>query len=193
MGWQTILASMRKDWHNVPNLLGLLRLVLAPVPALLIALHPTNHIYWWTALVVFVLLAATDKVDGYVARRFNMQTAWGKVLDPIADKALVFPVFVTLAVILNTPILWVALVVMAVREVHVTALLKAGDYAKGTVVSARQSGRVKMVAQVALLVVMLVPVTPIVVTNCTVAIVTGIALYSWVDYIMAARAAAPRS
>jgi phosphatidylglycerophosphate synthase len=82
---------------------------------------------------------------------------------------------------------------MAAREVHVTALLKAGDYAKGTVVSARQSGRVKMVAQVALLVVTLVPVTPIVVTNCTAAIVTGIALYSWVDYIMAARAAAPRS
>jgi CDP-diacylglycerol--glycerol-3-phosphate 3-phosphatidyltransferase len=184
---------MRKDWHNVPNLLGLLRLVLASVPALLIALHPTDHTYWWAALVVFVLLAATDKVDGYVARRFNMQTAWGKVLDPIADKALVFPVFVTLVVILNTPILWVALVIMAAREVHVTALLKAGDYAKGTVVSARQSGRVKMVAQVALLVVTLVPVTPIVVTNCTAAIVTGIALYSWVDYIMAARAAAPRS
>lgn len=193
MGWQTILASMRKDWHNVPNLLGLLRLVLAPAPALLIALHPTSHPHWWAALAVFVLLSATDKIDGYVARRFNMQTAWGKVLDPIADKALVFPVFATLVVLLNTPILWVALVVMIVREVHVTALLKVGDYASGNIVSARQSGRVKMVAQVALLVVMLVPITPIAITNYTAAVVTVIALYSWVDYILAARAAAPRS
>lgn len=193
MGWQLIFASMRRDWHNIPNLLGLARLIFAPVPVLLVALNPDSHPCWWWALGIFALLALTDKIDGYIAKHYHLETAWGKVLDPLADKVLVFPLFVALVILINTPVLWAALVIMAAREIHVTALLKRGDYASGVIVSARQSGRIKMVAQVALLAIMLVPIASVLVIDIAAGLTTLIAIYSWIDYIVAARSAKPRN
>ncbi|MDA9249944.1 CDP-diacylglycerol--glycerol-3-phosphate 3-phosphatidyltransferase [bacterium] len=73
---------------NIPNILTLLRLLAAPGVAIMF-LYFARPWADWFALVLFVVAATTDWVDGYLARAWNQQTKFGAMLDPIADKAMV--------------------------------------------------------------------------------------------------------
>lgn len=73
---------------TIPNILTILRLIAAPVVALLF-LYFTRPYADWFALIVFVLAALTDFVDGYLARAWKQESKLGAMLDPIADKAMV--------------------------------------------------------------------------------------------------------
>ena len=79
--------------YNIPNFLTVSRLIAAPVTAYLLV-H--DHHKW--ALAVFAYAGITDLVDGWVARRWKLQTVAGSVIDPMADKALMIILTVTLAV-----------------------------------------------------------------------------------------------
>lgn len=78
---------------NLPNLITLLRIAATPFAVWLIV---EGHLLW--AFWVFVAAGISDGVDGFVAKRFNMETELGKYLDPIADKALLVSVYVTLGI-----------------------------------------------------------------------------------------------
>ena len=78
--------------HHLPNLICLIRLAL--IWPILVALHAGEH---RTALVLFVIAAASDGVDGYLAKRFDWTSELGKFLDPLADKLLLVTVFVEAA------------------------------------------------------------------------------------------------
>ncbi len=84
---------------NLPNVLTILRLVAAPTLVLVYLVLPRP---WadWTALVLFVSAAMTDYLDGLLARRWMQVTAFGKMLDPIADKAMTIIALVMLTVLL---------------------------------------------------------------------------------------------
>lgn len=73
---------------NIPNILTLLRLLAAPGIAVMFLYFARPWADWY-ALVLFVIAATTDWVDGYLARAWNQQTKFGAMLDPIADKAMV--------------------------------------------------------------------------------------------------------
>lgn len=73
---------------NVPNILTLLRLLAAPGIAVMFLYFARPYADWF-ALILFVVAATTDWVDGYLARAWNQQTKFGAMLDPIADKAMV--------------------------------------------------------------------------------------------------------
>lgn len=73
---------------NIPNILTLLRLLAAPGVAIMF-LYFARPWADWFALILFVIAATTDWVDGYLARAWNQQTKFGTMLDPIADKAMV--------------------------------------------------------------------------------------------------------
>jgi len=73
---------------NIPNILTLLRLLAAPGVAIMF-LYFARPWADWFALVLFVVAATTDWIDGYLARAWNQQTKFGAMLDPIADKAMV--------------------------------------------------------------------------------------------------------
>ena len=92
-------APAPSNW-NLPNALTVLRILLVPVLAVLLV-HDAGTDPWWRvgALAVFVLAIATDRVDGEIARRRNLVTDFGKVADPIADKALVGTTMVLLSVL----------------------------------------------------------------------------------------------
>jgi cardiolipin synthase len=79
---------------NIPNALTLSRIALTPVLIVLLFLD-TAQTRWW-AFVLFTLLAFTDYLDGYLARKLNQQSELGALLDPIADKVLVAALILTL-------------------------------------------------------------------------------------------------
>jgi len=126
---------------NVPNLFTALRFVLSVVVFVMI---PWG--FYSTALVVFVIAASTDWVDGYWARRFGQVTRLGRIFDPFVDKIIICGVFIFLASEEGSGIVaWMAVVVVA-RELLVTALRgfieqRGGDF------SAKMSGKLKMVFQ----------------------------------------------
>lgn len=187
MGWRVIYDSMKKDWYNIPNLITTARLILSLVFPVLLVAYSDNIAVWWWSFGIFVALALTDKLDGYIAKNYNMVTDWGKVLDPLADKVLVVPVLVVLCWLHASWILWIVVGLIVAREVHVTLILKRGAYADGQIESARESGRIKMVAHVVMVAALLIPTMPEVYSASIVVLTAAITLWSWWDYIVAAK------
>jgi cardiolipin synthase (CMP-forming) len=97
---------------NLANILTLLRFCLVPVVIVAIVNRE-----WMVALVVFVTAGVTDAVDGLVARHFDMRTELGAYLDPLADKALLVSIYVTLAAAGVLPT-WIAVLVVS-RDVMI--------------------------------------------------------------------------
>jgi cardiolipin synthase len=93
--------------RHLPNLLSWLRLMAAPATAGLLAAGHFN-----AAFGIFAFAGLSDAADGFLAKRFNLRSHLGSVLDPAADKALMLAVFVTLAVLDNVPE-WLAFLVVA--------------------------------------------------------------------------------
>ena len=126
---------------NGPNLLTVARLVAVPVFAALL-LEQTPDMRIWAA-VVFAVAAATDVLDGAWARRANIVTTFGKVADPIADKALTGVALVLLSWLGELP--WWVTIVILVREIGVT-LLRFWVIRHG-VIPASRGGKAKALAQ----------------------------------------------
>ncbi|WP_347347278.1 CDP-diacylglycerol--glycerol-3-phosphate 3-phosphatidyltransferase [Nigerium sp.] len=128
---------------NVPNALTALRLVLVPVFAWLLLAFPADPAMRWWATVVFLLAIATDAVDGRIARKYNLVTNFGKLWDPIADKALTGMAFIGLSILAELP--WWITIVILVRELGITALRWA--IIKYGVMAANRGGKLKTVTQ----------------------------------------------
>ena len=128
---------------NVPNQLTAIRFTLAIVVFALIPLQ-----YYLAALIVFLIAASTDWVDGYWARRFNQVTQVGRILDPFVDKIIICGTFILLGAEPASGIAaWMAVVVVG-RELLVTALRSFIEQSGGDF-SANLSGKLKMVLQCA--------------------------------------------
>ncbi|MEO6887110.1 MAG: CDP-diacylglycerol--glycerol-3-phosphate 3-phosphatidyltransferase [Jatrophihabitantaceae bacterium] len=129
---------------NIANALTVLRLVLVPV-FLVVLFHGTGHQASWriAAWAVFAVASITDRLDGDLARRRGLVTEFGKLADPIADKALVGASLIGLSVLGDLP--WWVTVVICVREVGVTVLrfwvIRHG------VIAASRGGKVKTLLQ----------------------------------------------
>lgn len=136
-------SSSVSAW-NVANGLTVLRLLLVPVFAVLLFHDNGQNTVWriW-ACVVFVLASITDRLDGELARRRGLVTEFGKLADPIADKALVGTALVGLSALGELP--WWVTVVILIREVGVT-LLRFWVIRHG-VMPASRGGKVKTLLQ----------------------------------------------
>ena len=97
---------------NLPNLITIGRLILVPFVVAMI-----GRGNWEAAFFGFVLAGVSDAIDGFIARRFDMRSELGAYLDPLADKALLISIYVTLAVAGDLPG-WLAIVVVA-RDVMI--------------------------------------------------------------------------
>ena len=106
---------------NLPNALTVLRLILVPVFLLALFAHGGHDPLWrWIAFVVFAVAAITDRYDGHIARQRGQVTDFGKIADPIADKALTGMAFIGLSILGD--IWWAVTVVVLLREWAVTLL-----------------------------------------------------------------------
>ena len=137
---------------NIANVLTVIRLILVPV-FIWLMLVPTTKAQVW-AFVVFAVASATDKLDGTLARRLNLVTDFGKLADPIADKALVLSAFVLLS--LHWPVFWLVTVPVLVRELGIT-LMRLVLARRGRVMPASRGGKLKTVTQMALILLLLIP------------------------------------
>jgi CDP-diacylglycerol--glycerol-3-phosphate 3-phosphatidyltransferase len=99
--------------ERVPNALTVLRLLLIPVFAVL--LIPADGGYSWPAAIVFGVAGITDQVDGWLARRWHVESAFGKVADPLADR-LMIDAAVIILVAVHHRLPWVALVLIIARD-----------------------------------------------------------------------------
>jgi CDP-diacylglycerol---glycerol-3-phosphate 3-phosphatidyltransferase len=126
---------------NVPNQLTVLRLLLSLVLFVLIALE-----YYLAAMIVFILAAGTDWLDGYWARKYGQVTNLGRILDPFVDKIIICGTFIFLVPVPKSGIVaWMAVVVVG-RELLVTALRSYLE-GEGADFSATMSGKLKMAVQ----------------------------------------------
>lgn len=128
---------------NLPNALTISRLLLAPIVVGLLIVDADGSI---PVAILFGLTAATDSLDGHLARSQGSVTRFGTLVDPVADKLLILPVLFAL-VFLDRLAMWAALIILA-RELAVSGL-RVVAHRQGTIISASPFGKAKMGAQVA--------------------------------------------
>lgn len=130
---------------NLPNALTVMRLVLVPVFLLALFAGGGHDTTWrWVAFVIFALAAVTDRFDGHIARKRGQVTDFGRIADPIADKALTGSALIALSMV--SDLAWWVTVVVLVREISIT-LLRFAVLRYG-VISASPGGKAKTLAQV---------------------------------------------
>ncbi len=139
-------ARVRAVMFNLPNQLTFLRLILSVILFGFIAWG-----YYLTSLVLFIIAAGTDWLDGYYARKYSQVTTLGRILDPFADKVIICGTFIFL---IGVPAMtevngglqaWMVVVIVG-RELLVTAL-RSFIEDRGSDFSAQMSGKLKMVLQ----------------------------------------------
>jgi CDP-diacylglycerol--glycerol-3-phosphate 3-phosphatidyltransferase len=144
------------------------------------------------AALVFFVAAATDGLDGYIARRYDTATRTGQWLDPLADKLLISAPVVTLTVLGRFP-LWAAAAIVA-REVAVS-LLRAWLGTRGRAMPASPWGKAKTAAQILAVFLYIVPLGPQGEGVRTVALWLAVVLTVWsgLDYFLRLRERAPQA
>jgi len=180
---------------NAANALTVLRLLLVPVfAALLMAGDGRDRGHRIAACVVFAVASYTDRIDGQLARRWGLVTSFGKLADPIADKALIGAALVGLSVLGELP--WPVTVVVAVREVGITVLrflvLRHG------VIPASRGGKLKTLLQSVAIGLYVLPLHgwPATTRAWVMALAVVVTLVTGVDYVSRAvhlRRTSPRA
>lgn len=160
---------------NLANRLTMLRIILVPVFLFFIAIKIKYGIYFATA--VFIIAALTDTLDGYVARKRNQITKFGKFMDPLADKLIVTAALVSL-VELKQLSSWVVMIIIA-REFAITGL-RAVAASEGVIIAASKWGKAKTVTQIIAIIATLMQIKYSMVLIVIALIIT---IISGVDYI----------
>lgn len=142
------------NW-NVPNVLTSGRIIAIPLFAWLVLRSGGQNASWlWWSTLCFSLLMLTDKLDGDIARARGLVTNFGKIADPIADKALMATALICLNVVGLLP--WWVTVVILIREIGIT-LWRMVELRRGNVVPASKGGKVKTALQAAAVLAFLIP------------------------------------
>ena len=135
---------------NLPNKLTIFRIILVPIIVIIPFLGIGGDflgipISWITIDLIFIIASLTDKLDGYLARKNNQITTFGKFLDPLADKILVLAAMVMLVEMAKLPA-WIPIIVLA-REFMVSGYRLVAVEKDGEVIAASKWGKLKTVTQ----------------------------------------------
>ena len=173
--------------RQLPNAITIVRILCAPVFLwMLLADGGTDGPLRWWAAVLFIVAIATDGIDGYLARRYEIVTDLGKLLDPIADKVLTGFAFIGLSILGELP--WWITIVVLVREIGITVyrFIVVSDH----VLAAAWMGKLKTVAQAVALSLALLPLWTVVgewihvVNTVTMWIAVILTIASGIDYVV---------
>ena len=182
---------------NLPNKLSIFRIILVPFFMFFIACpvlgDNTSRI---VAAIIFIIASLTDMIDGQIARKYNLITNFGKFIDPLADKFLIFGALISM---LSKYSYLKGLVIVAAvvffRELAVTSMRLLVVNSSGKVIAASWLGKVKTVSQIVCIVTLLLE--PVIfgkipffgenypLSYITMVIMTVMTLWSGIDYLMA--------
>ncbi|WP_156980238.1 CDP-diacylglycerol--glycerol-3-phosphate 3-phosphatidyltransferase [Corynebacterium terpenotabidum] len=184
--WRRSTTGRAVHRYNVPNVLTTIRIVLIPFFVwLLIAAGPLDgarelhtSLRWW-ALAAFCALMMTDQLDGFLARRYEVITDYGKLADPVADKALMISAMVSLNILGD--LWWWVTIVIVVRELGIT-VWRTVLARRGKVVPASKGGKLKTVLQTVAVAMVIAPLpdwtdwitVPLILLAVAVTLVTGV-------------------
>ena len=130
---------------NLPNFLTIIRMALVPVFIVFFYIgQGGQQIYFVLAFAVFIIASATDAVDGHIARKRNLITNFGKLMDPLADKVLTTAAFIVFVDAHIIPA-WMVIVILA-REFIITGL-RGVAASEGVIIAAGLSGKLKTIFQ----------------------------------------------
>ncbi len=134
-----------KRMESVPNILTLCRIFTLPVLVALLSFPtPLNRIL---ATLLFILASVTDYFDGYLARRYEVISSVGKLLDPMADKLLVMAALIMIVACPEGAVpAWMVVIILG-REIMITSLRGAAS-AQGVVIEAEEMGKYKTTLQI---------------------------------------------
>lgn len=129
--------------HSVPNLITLGRILLVPVVVWAIASNQME-----IAFAVFVVAGVSDAIDGFLAKRFNLRSELGALLDPLADKALLVSIFVTLGIWGAIP-RWIVILVVSRDIMIIAAVIVSWLFDRPVAMRPLMVSKLNTVAQVA--------------------------------------------
>ena len=168
---------------NLPNKLTLLRILLILVFIIIMMLNITNH--YLIACVIFIVASITDALDGYIARKNNLVTDFGKFMDPLADKLLVISALICM---IESHLVagWMVIIIVA-RELTVS-ILRAIAAADGKIIAASGGGKIKTISQMLAIIILLLGANSnnnllLQVGTVFMLIATFFTLYSGADYL----------
>jgi CDP-diacylglycerol---glycerol-3-phosphate 3-phosphatidyltransferase len=145
------MPTLRRELTNVPNLVTMSRVVL--IPFVLTFIDNFSPLRSFIAALLYLICAAGDGLDGYLARKRGEVSTLGKFLDPLADKLTVTAVLVYMVALSRVPA-WVVVVVIA-RDLAVNGLRSVAS-AQGLVISASDSGKIKTALQLVAVMMLLI-------------------------------------
>ena len=168
---------------NLANKLTMLRILMIPVfIAVLVYSKDRDIVYRYIALGIFIIASATDALDGYVARRYNMITDFGKLMDPLADKILVSSALIILIELGNISS-WIVSIVIA-REFIISGIRLIATE-KNIIIAASPLGKLKTVSQMLSVILMLLSIKAIsLITDLSIWLMCILSVISLLDYII---------
>jgi CDP-diacylglycerol---glycerol-3-phosphate 3-phosphatidyltransferase len=182
-------STLRRELTNVPNLVTMSRVVL--IPFVLTFIDNFSPLRSFIASLLYLICAAGDGLDGYLARKRGEVSTLGKFLDPLADKLTVTAVLVYMVALSRVPA-WVVVVIIA-RDLAVNGLRSVAS-AQGLIISASHSGKIKTALQLVAVMMLLINFRyPVLGTGWTVDyqraglivlyVSTAVSLFSMVQYM----------
>jgi CDP-diacylglycerol--glycerol-3-phosphate 3-phosphatidyltransferase len=181
---------------NIANIITVVRILMAPVFVWLLLQDASEMgTLRWVAAVLFIVAISTDGIDGFIARRNNLVTDLGVLLDPIADKILTLGALVALSIL--GELWWWVTVVIVVRELGITLYRLA--VVSTVVIPASKAGKAKTLAQAVAISLFLVPFATLVgdwvlwVNYAVMAVAFALTVYSGIQYVVQAVLAGRRA
>lgn len=167
---------------NIPNALTVARLLMVPVFGYLVLGVTQTQTAQWAGAIVFLIAAITDLVDGVWARKYGLITNFGKIADPIADKALIGTALIALSIMGEIP--WWVTGVILFREIAIT-IMRFWVINHG-VIPASRGGKVKTASQIVAIVAFLIPVSGWVdlVAQMSLGVALAMTIVTGIDYAL---------
>lgn len=188
---------------NLPNKLTIFRIILIPFVLIFLLAELPEFVELWfldrnisvgmqerrnIALVIFIMASITDALDGYIARKYNLITNFGKFMDPLADKLLVISTLVALIGMegLVVSLSHIVVILIIAREFLITGF-RTLAVEKNIVIAAGNSGKLKTVVQMVMIVMLLLNIDNsifILMTKILILLSVVLTVYSALEYIL---------
>ena len=135
-----------KSKMNFPIFLTYIRIIFAPIIVVMLLMSSEDHCRFFT-MITFITISLTDFFDGYYARKLNLETEFGRFLDPVADKILVVSVLITILYINSHIYIFIPVLIIVLREILISSMREWSASSKNFPINVSFLGKLKTFIQ----------------------------------------------